>query len=131
MSYITDTDKVAWHQSGEGAPYVPSPLLYGDLLYFTKSRGAILSCVKAATGETLFDQQRLPGLGTVYASPVGAAGRVYIVDLDGNCVVLKRGAKLEVLGTNELGEPVEASPAVVGKQLFLKGRRHLYCIENA
>jgi outer membrane protein assembly factor BamB len=126
---ITDSDKIAWHQGGP-TPYVPSPLLYGEHLYFMKSNDPFLSCVKAEDGETLF-HDRLTGLGTTYASPVGAAGRIYIVDLDGNCLVLKRGPKLEVLSTNELGEPVDSSFALAGKQIFVRGRQHLYCIEEA
>lgn len=127
---ITGSEKISWHQGGP-TPYVPSPLLYGGLLYFIKSNNAFLSCLKAEDGKALFENQRLPGLGRVYASPVGAAGRIYVVDLDGNCVVLKQGPKLEVIATNELGEPVDSSPALVGKQIFLRGRRHLYCIEKA
>jgi hypothetical protein len=63
-----------------------------------------------------------------YASPVAAAGRVYLVDRDGTTLVLKAGDKLEVLATNRLDDHIDASPAVVGKQLFLRGE-FLVCIE--
>jgi len=43
-------------------------------------------------------------------------------------VVLKAADKLEVLATNTLDEQFDASPAVAGKELFLRGQRHLYCI---
>jgi hypothetical protein len=43
--------------------------------------------------------------------------------------VLKQSDKLEVLATNPLDDPVDASPVVVGKQLFLRGAKYLYCIE--
>jgi hypothetical protein len=78
----------------------------------------------------LLDRKRLPGLRSLYASPVAAAGRLYLVDRDGTTVVVKVGDKAEVLATNKLGEGVDASPAVVGKQLFLRGEKHLYCIEE-
>ena len=64
------------------------------------------------------------------ASPIAAAGRIYIVDRDGTTLVLKAGDKLEVLATNHLGDPVDASPIAVGKQLFLRGEKYLYCIEE-
>ena len=35
-----------------------------------------------------------------------------------------------MLATNRLGEPIDASPAVVGKQLFLRGEKHVWCIEE-
>jgi hypothetical protein len=64
----------------------------------------------------------------VYASPVAAGGRLYFVSRDGTTVVMKHGEKLEELAVNELEDPIDASPAVVGKELFLRGRSHLYCI---
>ena len=78
-----------------------------------------------------FERKRLPGLsGNMYASPVGAAGRIYFVDRDGTTVVIKDSPELEVLATNRLDDPIDASPAIVGKQLFLRGKSHLYCIED-
>ena len=65
----------------------------------------------------------------MYASPAGAAGRIYFVGRDGTTLVLKQGDELEVLATNRLGDPIDASPAIAGKQLFLRGEQYLYCIE--
>ena len=126
---LTDTDRILWHHD-RGTPYVPSPLLYGDLLYFTRSNSAILSCLDAKTGEPLTEGTRLPGLKSLYASPVGAAGRVYFVGRDGTALVIKHQPELEILATNQLGEPIDASPAIVGKQIFLRGKGHLYCIAS-
>ncbi len=53
-------------------PYVPSPLVYVDKLYFLKVNTGILSCLDATTGDVHY-QQRLDGISNVYASPVGAA----------------------------------------------------------
>ena len=127
---LTDTGRILWHHD-RGTPYVPSPLLYGDLLYFTRSNSAILSCLDAKTGEPLSEGTRLPGLKSLYASPVGAAGRVYFVGRDGTALVIKHQPELEILATNQLGEPIDASPAIVGKQIFLRGKGHLYCIASS
>lgn len=124
---LTDTDKVAW-QLGRGTPYIPSPLLYGNRLYFTQSNEGILSCVDAATGKILFDRTRLPGIRGLYASPVGAAGRVYITSREGTTLVIRDSDQFEVLATNVLNDPIDASPAVAGKELFLRGMKYLYCI---
>ena len=59
---------------------------------------------------------------------MGAHGRVYLAGRDGVTVVLRHGAKLEVLATNTLNENFDASPAVVGNDLFLRGHEYLYCI---
>ena len=124
---ITDSEKISW-QRNDAAPYVASPLLYEDLLYFTKERTGILFCVNAKSGEVYYSNKRLPGINLLYASLVGAAGKVYIAGRDGITVVLKHGPKYEVLGTNQLDEGIDASPVIVGSQLFLKGNKHLYCI---
>jgi outer membrane protein assembly factor BamB len=124
---LTGTDAIAWSHN-RNTPYVPSPLLYNDRIYFFSSNTGILSCFDAKTGQPLISAERVEGLQGVYASPVGAAGRVYLVGRNGTSVVLKQSDKLEVLATNTLDDKIDASPAVAGKDLFLRGREHLYCI---
>lgn len=126
---VTGTEAIAWTYDKD-TPYVPSPLLYGDLLYFLKHNQGILSCLDADTGEVKFGPVRLDGVSGVYASPVGAAGRVYIPGRDGTTVVLEHGPEFKVLATNELDEGFDASPAVVGDTLYLRGRRHLYALRD-
>ena len=124
---ITGTDKVLWSKK-RGTPYVPSPVLYDGLLYYNQSSQAILSCTDAKTGKTFIDRERLKGLANVYSSPVAAAGKVYVSGRNGVTLVLKHGKKLEPLATNKLNDRLDASPAIAGNQLFLRGRRFLYCI---
>ena len=126
---ITDTDKIAWSRD-KGTPYVPSPLLYDDLLYFTKSNNAILTCVSAETGDVHFENERLEGLDSLYASSVGARNRIYISGRDGTTLVLKKGTELEVLASNHIGETIDATPAIVDNQIFIRGEKHLFCISQ-
>ena len=127
---ITGTDQVAWHREDSGS-YVSSPIVYKGLLYHTKARSSVLSCLNAKTGEVVFGPERLPGLGDMYASPVLAQDRIYIIDRSGTTLVMQHGRELKVLATNKLGEGIDASPALVGKDLFLRGVNHLYCIAGA
>ncbi len=124
---ITNTDAVVWTRDRH-TPYVPSPLLYGGMLYYLKHYQGVLTCVNAQTGETLFGPQRLLGIQNVFSSLVGAAERVYIVSRNGTTVVIKRGAEFELLARNRLEDSFSASPAIVGKELYLRGERNLYCI---
>lgn len=126
---ITGTEAIAWHSDKSG-PYVPSPLLYDERLYFCKANSNVISSLDAKTGEPKIDQQRLPGLRDLYASPVGAAGRVYFTGRDGTTVVIRHADELEVLATNQLGEPVDASPAIVGNEILIRSDKHLYCISE-
>lgn len=109
-------------------PYVPSPLLYGDRLYFLKHFKNILTVLDAGTGDVIYTEKRLPGVGNVYASPVGADGRVYFLSRDGHAVVLADGDSFEVLAENDLDDGFDASPALVGDTLYLRGRHHLYAL---
>jgi outer membrane protein assembly factor BamB len=124
---LTGTDAIAWTYDKD-TPYVPSPMLYGNRLYITKSNNAILTCLDAKTGTVLYGPERLEGVGNFYASPVGAAGRVYLVGRDGTTLVIKDADTLEVLATNKLDDPIDASPAVAGKELYLRSKEYLYCI---
>jgi outer membrane protein assembly factor BamB len=127
---VSGSDKLIWSYK-RGTPYVPSPLLVGDRLYFTQTNEPLLTCLNAKTGEIIVDRERLRALRILYASPVEAAGRIYVTDREGTTMVLQHGEKLNVLSVNRLDEPIDASPAVAGKQLFLRGTKHVYCIESS
>ncbi len=120
------TEAVAWTRDHD-TPYVPSPLLYDDRLYFLKVNTGILTCLDAATGKVLY-QQRLDGISNVYASPVGAAGRVYLAGREGTVLVLEHGDAYKVLASNTLDEGFDASPAIAGGELYLRGAKHLYSL---
>ena len=93
-----------------------------------KSNNNLLTCLDINTGKPNFSAQRIEALQMVYASPVAAGGHVYLVGRSGNAVVIKDSDKLEIVSTNELNDPIDASPAIVGNQLFLRSRKNLYCI---
>jgi outer membrane protein assembly factor BamB len=124
---LTGTDALLWDYN-KRTPYVPSPLLYDNRLYFFAANTGILTCLDVTTGKPLIDAERVPGLANVYASPVGASGRVYLMGRDGTCVVIKHADTFEVLATNRLDDPIDASPVAIDKEMFLRSRKHLYCI---
>jgi outer membrane protein assembly factor BamB len=124
---VTGTKQVAWTRN-RGTPYVPSPLLYGDSLYFLGHYQGVLSRVSARTGKDDPGPFRLAGLSDVYASPVGAADRVYITDREGTTLVIGHNANLKVLAENKLDDRVNASASIAGRELFIRGEKYLYCI---
>ena len=124
---VTNSDHVAWRRV-QRTPYVPSPLLYGKSLYYLRHYQGILSRVRVETGEDEVPPLRLPGIRNVYASPVGAAGRVYVTDLDGTTLVVRHSGSPEILAQNQLDDSFSASPVPLGDQLYLRGERYLYCI---
>lgn len=122
-------EQVVWKRTDAG-PYISSGVLVDGLLYYTKERNGILMCVDARTGDVKYGPQRLPDIDVMYASLMGAAGKIYLCGREGTTVVIKAGPTFEVLAKNKLSEPIDASPVAVGKQLYLRGSKHLYCLET-
>jgi outer membrane protein assembly factor BamB len=124
---LAGTEAIRWTHN-RNTPYVPSPLLVDGQLYLVKGNEQIFSSFDTKTGKAHFEAERLEGLNGVYASPVSAKDRVYVLGRNGACAVLKKGPKLEVLATNTLQDRTDASIALVGKELFIRGHENLYCI---
>jgi outer membrane protein assembly factor BamB len=107
------------------AAFLPSPLQYDGYLYVPADR-SFVTCLEPRSGKQLWKER----VGEqFYASPVGAAGRVYIATKEGTVKVLRAGAEFEILAENDLREPLVASPAIAGGRIFLRGEKHLFCIE--
>jgi outer membrane protein assembly factor BamB len=126
---VSGSDSIAWKYN-KSTPYVPSPLLYDGKIYFLASNNGRLSCLDSKDGKVLLDAESISDVPNVYASPLGAGGKVYLVGRNGTTVVLKNTGTLEMLATNKLGEKVDASPVAVGKDLLLRGKQHLYCVRE-
>jgi outer membrane protein assembly factor BamB len=124
---LTGTDAVAWRLDRD-TPYVPSPLLVGDSLYFAQKNNGILSCYDAKTGKAIFGPERLEDISGIYPSPVAADGRVYVLGRNGVTYVLEHGLAFKVLAVNKLDDEFTASPAIVGDEILLRGHERLYCI---
>lgn len=118
---------VLWTHNRQ-TPYVPSGLVYEGCLYFLRNTKSVLSCLDAKTGEVHYEGQRLRGLRDVYASPIAAGGHVYIASRGGQVKVIKAGPSYQEVATNNLNDEFDASPVVIGDELYLRGRRSLYCI---
>jgi len=126
---LAGTDGIRWSRK-KSTPYVPSPLLVNGRIYLLTGNNPTISCLDAANGEPSFEGEKLEGLSGVYASPVAAGDRVYVLGRNGVCTVLKEGTKLEVLATNKLDDKTDSTPALVGKDIFIRGHQNLYCISD-
>ena len=124
---VSGSSAVVW-SGDKGTPYIPSPLLFDDQLYFTQSNKGILTSLNVTTGEAIIERTRLPDIQNIYASPVGANSHVYFAGRTGAIVVLKHTNELNVVATNKLDDEFNASPVPVGDCLYLRGRQYLYCI---
>ncbi len=120
-------NKVLWKHA-KGTPYVPSPLLYDGKLYFTHVNSTMLSILDARSGKPLLEGERLSGVSSFYSSPALANNRIYMVDRNGTTLVLSAEGKPKILATNRLSDRVDASPAISGDILFLRGEKYLHAI---
>lgn len=121
----TAAPKIVWTVT-RGVPRKPSVLLLGDLIYMISDNG-ILTCLEAKTGETVWTA-RLPG--EYSASPIAAAGRVYLFNEDGQTTVIAAARAFKVVAENHLDDGFMASAAVAGRSLVLRTVTHLYRIDE-
>ncbi len=127
---ITSTKQVLWTRT-RGTPYVPSPLLVDNALYFLTHYQNIITRIDGPTGRDAPGPLRLGSLGNIYASPVAAAGHIFITDLEGTTMVVTASDVPRVVSVNTLKENVNASLAIAGNEIFIRGVDHLYCVTSA
>lgn len=122
---VTKTN-VKWTTGG--APYVPSPVLYKDHLYYVTDRG-IATCIDAKTGKEV-GTKRLGG--QFYASVTLINDKLYAVSRFGGTYVLEADPKMTQVALNKLGDTSDfsGSPAISNGQLFIRSDKCLYCIKK-
>lgn len=131
---ITDTDQVIWF-TRERTPYVPSPLIYKNAVYYLRHYQNVLSRRELETGKEQSGPFRLQGLRDIYASPVAARDRIYVTDREGATIVFQHilgeaNQPPRLIAANRIDDTVNASLALVGNQIFIRGENFLYCIEE-
>jgi len=124
---LEDTEAVAWTHT-TNTSYVPSALLHRDQIYFLKRNNGILTSLDAKTGEVIYGPVRLDTVQNIYASPVAAGDHIYIVGRDGSIAVVQHGSEFKQVATNRLDDRFDASPAISGNRLILRGHKALYAI---
>ncbi len=124
-------DAFLWKRDGIGTD-ASSPSAHDGKFYVLTDKGkrrGTVTCLDAATGETLWKSVLPKGTGQYYASPVLAGDKLYCAREDGTVFCGKVGSDgLAAIKTNPLGETLIASPVAVGSTLFIRGRDHLFCI---
>ncbi len=122
------TEKIAWTMV-KGAPYLNTPLVYGDLLYVMGNNG-VLTVYRARTGEKIY-QQRVSNGGYFTASAVAAGGKVYFTNEDGDVFVVKAGPTYELLAENHMGDVAMATPAITGDTLLYRTQHTLFALRES
>jgi outer membrane protein assembly factor BamB len=123
---VTKEKGIAWMQERVGN-YMQTPLLHHGVGYFCFDNG-VLSAFQLATGEKLYQERLGDGKSGFTSSAVAAGGHLYITSEEGHTFVLALGREYKMLGENDLGETVMASPAISDGVLYIRGGKHLFAI---
>jgi outer membrane protein assembly factor BamB len=120
-----EPSSVLW-RAKKNLPYIPAPLHYKNVLYLVKT-GGIITSFDPMTGRVLKEGRSMDAPGDYFASPIAADDKVFVASVDGKVTVLKAGAEWQVLGVNDMGEPIHATPALGGGRIYVRTRGAIYC----
>jgi hypothetical protein len=119
------TDKAIRWKYQRSVPQLPSPLLFGGVLYMVNDNG-IITILNPDSG-ALIKQGRLTGApGPHFSSPTAADGHVYFSSEAGAIVVVKPGEDLTPLAVNDLKEETYATPAFADGRIYVRTTMALY-----
>ena len=122
-------ESAAWTIEG-GGPDVVTPLYYKNRLYVLDGDRKIMRCLEPETGKQIWEGD-LGGADIFRASPSGADGKIYCINMRGEAVVLKAGDTFEVLSRAQMGgAPCSSSIAIAGGCLFIRTADKLYCVKK-
>ena len=107
-------------------PDAASPVAASGYIFVPTSYG-VVSCLDAKTGELYWIQEFETGS---YSSPIYAGDSIYLMDKSGKMHIFKADREYVRVGDPELGEESTATPAFIGNRIYIRGYKHLFCIEN-
>lgn len=117
--------EIVWREK-KGVPTMSSPLVVDGLLYMVSDKG-VATCLDAASGAKVWTE-RLGG--NFSSSPLFADGRIYVGNRDGDTFVIEPGREFALLATNSLDGGIFATPAAVGRAIYLRTEHALYRLEK-
>jgi outer membrane protein assembly factor BamB len=126
----TSNETIAWCQK-QAAPYNPTTLIYGDLIYVLLDRG-LLACYDAKSGKQIYDRKRLPNGRAFTSSPWAHGGKIFCLNEYGETFVVQAGPEFKLLHTNLLSDDdmCMATPAMAGDKLIVRSEHRIYCFKN-
>jgi outer membrane protein assembly factor BamB len=107
-------------------PGTPSPVVRDGKVYVIS--GAVVSCGDLESRAVAW-RKRLAG--DFWATPVLVGDHLYCVNRDGRVFVVDITDQGNVVGENELGEEINATPAVANGGLYIRSHEHLWKIAGA
>jgi len=114
---------VVWKHA-KGVPYVATPIVDNGILWMVKD-GGIVTKLETATGK-LLQEERVPGVGNYFASPVAGDHKVYFASESGTVSVVRADKEWNVISSHDFHEKIFATPALENGHLYLRTEQALY-----
>ena len=122
-----DEKTIVWKHS-RGIPYVATPVLDQGVLWMVKE-GGIVTKLDAASGE-LLQEERVPGFGNYFASPVAGNGMVYFASESGTVSIVASERAWRLISSHDFHEKIYATPCLNRDRLLVRTDRTLYCFHG-
>ena len=122
------SDKAVLWKHQRGVPYVATPLLESGILWMVKD-GGIVTKLEAATGR-LLQEERVPGIGNYYASPVTGDRKVYFASELGVASIVASETEWRVISTHDFKEKIYATPVIDRDRIYVRTDKALYCFQG-
>ena len=119
------TGRLLWKNEEVELPDAASPVAAHGLLFVPTGFG-VFSCLRLKDGKLLWSHEFEEG---GYSSPVVVNDLLFWTTASGKTYIMRAAQKFELLAEAELGEPSQCTPAFVGDRVFLRGEKHLFCLE--
>jgi outer membrane protein assembly factor BamB len=116
-----------WKHKTKYTDHIVSPFVLDGRMLLVKG-GGISTLFETKSGGPLPMAKRIPNTSEYFASPIYGDGKIYIAGENGVVVVLNNSEKYEVLGKNDMGDSIVATPAIAGDSLFIRTRSKLVCV---
>lgn len=112
----------------QNSPDVCTPLVYRGKFYILNGVAKKLLCVEPRNGKVLGECD-LEGKTKFQASPTGADGKIYCINMRGEAFVLSATDTPAILHRVDMdGKDCRSTIAIAGGQLFVRVDDRLYCI---
>ena len=129
---VTESRRL-WHLEIEIAKSrIGSGVIHEGHFYAISYHG-IAECVELKTGKTVWEQQ-LKGQGeksSSWSSMLLADGKIYVPNQSGDVFVLRASPQFELLATNSVSEPTNASLAASNGELLMRTEKNLWCFASS
>lgn len=109
------------------SPYVPTPIVVGDLLFLYMDNGTV-ACVILESGELLWKERPA---GAIYGSPICVDGNLYCITKAGEVLVIRADSTYQLLGIHALGDGSFSTPVMSRSGMVFRTFTKLMLLGNS